>query len=101
MIEIHIGKDKLDHHGHETLVGRRLIESLRQAGVPVVGEFAIRGVTKGTLIYQDLDELDGVMHSFKWLEDDKDKPTGKPVRTQLKNGSVVYKTGRHAEDDEL
>lgn len=104
MIQVHIAKDALDHAGHEALVGQRIVESLRQAGVPVEGFFALRGVPKGSLTFSNSEDLDGVVHSFTWSEDAfdiLDEFSAKPVRSQLKNGSVVYKSGRHAEDDEL
>lgn len=101
MIRIEISKDGLDRAGHETLVGRRMIESLRAAGIPVLGEFAFRGVQRGTIAYAAENDLGADVHVFVWSEDENDNSTKGFVRTNLKNGSVVYKNGRHAEDDEL
>lgn len=101
MITVIIAKDMLDHAGHECLVGERIIKSLKKAGIPAEGFFALRGVKKGTLLYSSDEDIDGVNHKYTWTEDTDDVGRGKPVRTQLKNGAIVFKTGRHAEDDEL
>lgn len=37
-------------HGHYESLQRQVIEKLREEGVPVTGDFMIRGVRSGTLI---------------------------------------------------
>lgn len=106
MIEVHIAKDRLDVREHDTLVGMRIIKSLREAGIPVIGTtFSMRGIERGSLTYTNGDDIDGDTHVYTFKEDEKDVKVGKPLRANLKNGAIVYKTGRHAvvvdEDDEL
>ncbi len=105
MIEVQIAKDKLDAEGHDALVGIRLIGSLKQAGIPVIGtSFSMRGITHGTLTYSNTSDLDGPVHRFVWRENDQDHALDKQVKglkSKLPNGAIVIKTGKHAEDDEL
>lgn len=105
MIQVTIPKDMLDDAGHETLVGQRMIKSMKEAGIPVLGVFAIRGVESGTLILRNRPVgFDDTAHQYEWHADGE-VMTPKPKnvwRGNLKNGCQVFKTGLHAlEEDEL
>lgn len=48
-IEVTMPMDKWDAVGSETACGIRLLELLRQAGIPAVGRIMLQGVEHGTL----------------------------------------------------
>lgn len=108
MIRVVIQKNRLDRMGHETLVGGRVMKAARDAGIPVEGYFALRGVSHGQLIYHNEDGLDGAEHVLTWREDTED--TDKTFkRLSSSDGVAVYRSGRHlaaltkatADDDDL
>lgn len=104
MIEVQIAKDSYDAAHHDCLIGTRVIGSLREAGVPVVGScFTLRGIERGMLTYSNHEGLDGDAHRYVFQENDADVKVGKPLRSNLENGSVVIRWGIHATqpDDEL
>ena len=98
MIKVEISMGTIDRAGHETLVGSLICSSLKQAGIPAIGTFALRGVERGSLTYET--NIERSKHMFVWREDEDDREKTF-IRSQLKNGAVVFKSGRHAEDDEL
>lgn len=105
MIRVSIQKNRLDRMGHETLVGGRVMKAARDAGIPVEGVFALRGVSHGQLIYHNEDGLDGAEHVVTWREDNAD--TDKAfTRVGTVDGVSTYRSGRHlvalanAEDDD-
>jgi len=102
MIEVQIAKDKNDANQHDTLVGIKIIGSLKAAGIPVIGNvFTMRGIERGTLTYTNQNDLDGPMHVYIWCEDGSDTIKGKPLRSKnAKTGALVTKYGRHAEEDD-
>ena len=97
MINVEISMGTIDRAGHETLVGNLICASLKKAGIPAIGTFALRGVERGSLTYET--DHEHSKHSFAWREDEDDREN-KFIRSQLKNGAVVFKSGRHAEDDD-
>lgn len=103
MIKVTIQKNNLDRMGHETLIGGRVMKAAREAGIPVVGSFALRGVTHGQLIYHNEDGLNGLEHVLTWREDAVDTEKNF-ARVCSADGVTVYRSGRHklaASDDEL
>ena len=97
MIRVEITDDlKLNAKAHELTMGEKIVNSLREAGVPVTGFFTVRGVSHGTLVY----ESQGSKHTFRWRENQDDRETTGFIRSTLKNGVVVFKNGKHAEEDD-
>lgn len=100
MIRVEIPKGKVDALGHDTLVGNNVCRSLKAAGVPILGVFALRGLTRGRLTWVWTAES----HVYEFREADEPitgAPAMKMVRT-LKNGTRVWMSGAHlaAEEDE-
>lgn len=101
MIRVHIQKNHLDRAGHETLIGGRVLKACKDAGIPMQGVFALRGVERGKLVYEDIDGLDGAEHVITWREDENDRENTFK-RVSAKDGVKVYKSGQHyADDDDL
>lgn len=104
MIEVSISEHAINRYGHDTLRGKGILDTLRQAGIPVVGDvFVLAGITHGKLTYWNETDLDGTAHMYTWREDENDRKEGKPLRVTMKGG-FARKYGRHAvvpEDDEL
>lgn len=100
MIEIRMHHDMLDRMGHETLIGRRLIMSMRHAGIPAIGDFALRGVERGVLMFFE-HEIGGVDHHIlRWREVDTDHDTQFKQVKQLKNGATVWMSGLNLAEEE-
>lgn len=107
MIRVEIANGRLDPSKHEITIGEMIVKSLKGAGIPVKGFFAITAVTHGVLEYHQPHGSGN--HVFTWREDEDDTAIsgGAQVRSQLPNGATVYKCGRHVhayvdeEDEEL
>lgn len=101
MIRVEIAQGMLEAKGHETLIGRKLIENLREAGVPVLGEFAIRGVSSGMLTFE---EFEG-QHRFEYSVDKTDRNNTFINAGKLKAGGRKFVSGPHRkafeDDDDL
>lgn len=95
MIRVHIQKDHLDRLGHETLVGGRVIKTCKEAGIPLVGVFALRGAERGKVVYENSD----IEHVITWREDDDDRENNFN-RVSAGAGVKVYKSGRHYDEEE-
>jgi hypothetical protein len=60
---------------NEVLANVRVLERLRQKGVPVLGAISVRGVANGELSVRTEEDLDGDETVYKW--------TGEPVDDEL------------------
>lgn len=102
MIRVEVNHNMLDRLGHETLVGKRICDALKTAGIPVIGVFAMRGIERGSLTYRMENDLGGAAHTIQWSEDELDTESRfHRTHQDLKNGITVFKSGIHMEDDEL
>lgn len=110
MIRVEIAQGVLEAKGHETLVGRKLIENLKEAGVPVLGEFAIRGVEAGSLLFYEHKGAHAFLYRASHEEDEEDDDGNlvDPVfinAGKLKAGGRKFVSGPHRkafeEDDDL
>lgn len=99
MIRVEIPYSMLEALGHDTLVGARMCSALKNAGVPIVGMFALRGLKRGRLEWTA--EHDKHVYVFREERGDMANDGIKLVRT-LKNGARIYMNGAHlvAEEDE-
>lgn len=97
MIRVEISQGVLHPAKHEILIGEKIVNALKSAGVPVQGVFTIRNVDKGQLLYEPHGE--NGTHVYRWKEDDDD--TAKEYhRISTVDGVSVYKSGKHYEDDD-
>lgn len=97
MIRVEISNGKLNPINHDVTIGTIIMAALKGAGIPVAGSaFVLRGIERGSLNYY----TDNDTHHYTWRENDEDRD-GKFVRSMTKGGCVVYKSGKHLEDDEL
>lgn len=71
---------------HDILHSIRMIEALKKAGVPIDGTLLFRGVTRGTMIWQVEEDIDGDSYVLSWFDDSEPlklpHPTGQEMLAQ-------------------
>lgn len=105
MIQVTIPQLQWDETKHDTLAGRRFIETCREVGIPVIGNFAMAGVESGHLVMTSIPHnFDDVAYQFQWYAIGEVIP-GSLKHTwkgYTKKGYAVLKTNQHAlEEDEI
>ena len=65
-IEVRITPEHLAGIRSEHIAEARVVSILREAGIPVVGEFVLRGVSRGVLTR--MQDPGGVAFSFVWRD---------------------------------
>lgn len=71
MIEVRVDLDAIKKLDHEVLANIKIVEQLRDAGIPIIGKLVLSGITHGTLIHHVDEDIDGDTLVYRWYDRDE------------------------------
>lgn len=93
MIEVRIDINEMQHHQHNILHSIKMIQALKQAGLPVIGKIVFNGVEKGRMSWWREADLDTDDCVIRWY-DKEEYPEG-PWRKVASGGGHGYSWDRY------
>lgn len=65
-IRLRVALDDIKKLQHEVLANIKLVEKMREAGIPVIGKLVLSGITHGTLTHHVDEDIDGDTLVYTW-----------------------------------
>lgn len=65
-IRLRVALDDIKKLQHEVLANIKLVEKMREAGIPVIGKLVLSGITHGTLTHHVDEDIDGDTLIYTW-----------------------------------
>lgn len=82
MIEVQIDADALRKITHDISHSIRMIEVLKSAGIPLCGVLITKGIERGMMVWDAIEDLDGDVWRIRWYDTHE-----KPEHTYKRVGS--------------